>query len=215
MASPASEARVTRFAAAAEALTQSQRAQVAEVLLEAAPDFYGHLPFPDRDAVLDAIAEQLRAPGGELADTRVLLAGERVVAAFSPVTGDVKQAGRESLAMLLRRLAPRARAQALAGLSGYVDTLEPLEHDGIYIARFAVAPAARGHGYGRLLGAEMIGDGRARINLHVHRDNRAAIALYERLGLRRASMSDYAFVVYTRPPAAPFGEQDVSSPCGA
>lgn len=191
--------RGVRFAPGDDASLAPYREAVAELLLESSPEFYALLPFKHRKDVLDAIGEQLDQSASELGNTRVVWARDQVIGATSIVYGDVVRAKRLSLKLLLRRLEPQARAKALSTLPEFTQTVEPIAVDGVYVARLAISSHARGGGYGRSLLQEIIEESKGRrISLHVHRDNRAAIGLYESAGFERVSSDGYAIRLYTR-----------------
>ena len=164
--------------------------------MSAAEAFYAVVSRDGR-AILPALGEQLGAPGFDLSETLVLSDDSALVAGTA--LGGLAAAQSAALTHLLRHVPKDARTNFAAEMRRYMQGVEPIEAEGQYVGRVAVAPARRGEGLGRVILSEYLArfaPGSA--HLHVRRDNAPAIALYRALGFERRSDRDFLFVAFTR-----------------
>lgn len=145
----------------------------------------------DDEITIDRLTEEDWASHRELRCEMLALAPEAYWTTLGDVEGRSEQQWRASLAGECLTLQARRGSEALGTLgvlpTGYAPDL-PVPEDTANIVAVYVRPSARGTGVGRALfagaAALMREIGRDRMQLEVTHTNRAAIGLYERIGLR-------------------------------
>ena len=172
--------------------------RLAALACSAQPAFYEIIP-ASRDAVLDAVARQIAEPRFDMAQAVVLREDAAIVTGVA--LPSLAAAQMAAMAALLRLVPGAETKTVVARLRAYSAGIEPIEDNGHYISRVAVAPECQGRGLGRRIVEEYVRRlGPVAVHLHVHRDNAPAIALYRSLGYTPRSTADYAFAAFTRLP---------------
>jgi GNAT superfamily N-acetyltransferase len=175
-------------------------AAVAQLLYEATPKFFDLLP-GDRSERIDLIRKLVGGRGTDMEQVVVGKEADHVVGAFAgfPAT-EHKKRELGSLMMIARSISHEAWNRMKEAARSYASELTAVPSESWYLARIAVAPAARGRGVGaELLAAAAVSAGARPISLHVHRTNSGAIAFYRRAGFRELE-STASFLLLGREP---------------
>ncbi len=173
---------------------------LATLCWSASPEFYAVIS-TDKDALLPAIGRQIGEPGFDMPG---VLAMRRVtdVGLVAGLDLSLLAAGQmAALVALIKHVPQGARTRFTAEMRRHASGVEPVDAEGHYITRVAVAPVCRGEGLGRAMMCEYLSRfAQAEVHLHVRRDNAAAIALYRSLGFVRRSDADFLYPAFARRP---------------
>lgn len=106
---------------------------------------------------------------------------------------ELKRSRKADAVAIFREVSAADRVSLMDRLSNSANLFLPVEDDEYYLSKMGLHSAFRGKGYGRLLLERYIEEGKARghvrYRLDVHRDNVAAIRLYQSFGFRVASQA--------------------------
>jgi len=176
------------------------RAAIAGLVYDAGHDFYDCFGL-SHAVLIEEIGDQVFRPGTEVGSGRILWADATVAGVMTWVpSAELRGARAISMAMLLRRVDAAARPAVSERLAAYATKIEPLEPAGIYLSRQAMTPDRRGQGLGRRLLEAVIAEiGDVEVSMHTGRDNQAVVRVYEPIGFRRVSESDYEWQAWVRP----------------
>jgi ribosomal protein S18 acetylase RimI-like enzyme len=156
---------------------------LAEFVWSAAPDFYELFAQP-KEEVLRTLATHVGEPGYDIANTMIATDGYVIALVSGTSVASLSSGQMAAMTDHLKTVPQTARPAFLRAMRLYGAGLEPLQSmDGHYISRVAVLPEARGRGVGRRIVNEYVSRlGNVPVQLHVHRGNSAALALYKDLG---------------------------------
>jgi len=173
--------------------------RLAELSLSAQPLFYRLIAL-SRDAILDSVARQIADPAFDMAAAFVLRDGGDDEALVTDTDMAVLASAQMAALMAFLRLVPASAAREFqTRMRAYSASIEPIGDTGRYVSRVAVAAGRQGQGLGRRLMSDYLSRiGAAKVHLHVHRDNAAAIALYRSSGFAPRSDAGYVFAAFTR-----------------
>ena len=149
-----------------------------------------------RAGALRVLARCLARESSELSIRRVtlLLDRDQTVGGFLALSGaDLSTCVRADSRAMLMETDRAYRGELAARLRSISKLRPPVDDDVFYLSKLGVVAERRGEGLGRALALEYIAAGSragfCRFQLDVESDNRAAISLYESIGMSRVSES--------------------------
>lgn len=170
----------------ARELAQQQARQAAALVIDSLPEYYNSACAEDVQ-LQDAVAQLFRQPGNETSTLIAALADDQVVGVYSGLAADRLQAAQMAGALALRKALPDdIAAKFWSHLGVFRGQIPPAPPETWYVARLAVAPAAKGRGVADKLmdmalqeGAHMAG-----YSAHVHRENQRSLGFFGKRGFR-------------------------------
>ncbi|MBI5162528.1 MAG: GNAT family N-acetyltransferase [Magnetospirillum sp.] len=161
--------------------------EIARLIHASLPEYYDLLPVT-AEMRLAAIADMVGTRGTELERVRVAMVEGRPMGVLAgiPAAG-LRRAHILATLALLRQVAADHRARCQTDITDFATQIELVGTASYYLARIAVAPAARGMGIADCLMAEFLTEAGTRpASLHVKTDNERAIRFYRRHGFADA-----------------------------
>ena len=179
-------------------LNAGMREEAAALACAALPSFYEPLP---QDEVLRALANEFMEDGCELSESLAEVRNGIVVGLIAAYpSSEIRERQQSSLHLLLSQLRPHEVAPFLTHVKLSSSGVPPVPDGTHYLARFSVIPEQRGSGLADRLISVLLSSisGAEGLSLHVHSDNRRAIAFYQKHGFSIAGRLDQPYIAMYR-----------------
>jgi ribosomal protein S18 acetylase RimI-like enzyme len=174
------------------------RKEAAALARAAIPLFYEPLP---QDEVLHALANEFMEDGCELSESLAEVRNETVaglIAAYP--SSELRGRQQSSLHHLLSQMRAHEVAPFLIHVKLFSSGVPPVPAGTHYLARLSVIPEQRASGLADRLLSVLLSScsGGEGLSLHVHSDNRRAIAFYQKHGFSIAGRGDQPYIAMYR-----------------
>lgn len=168
---------------------------VAAILHDSFPEFYGLFTSPDKELFAN-LTNQMLKPSTEISDTYVLVDNGTVLGALSWYPAE--QAAIRQMSSLKSLIAlPDTPKDIMSNLVSFRNSVPSADLEGAYLARIAIKAEYQGKGLGKALlqdfEAKALDEGFTRTCLHVHQDNAKGIGFYKAAGytIRKQAKANY------------------------
>ncbi len=183
----------------ASTLPQPIRREAALLAITSLAELYDNIGL-DRETLTAAISDEFGREGCELQNAQVLLGSEssvRGLIAFYPAE-EIHKRQVASTFHLLSYVDASEIEQLMKSMALHTKMVAPVPLPALYLARLAISDGERRSGYGsKLFGVfRRAADGGA-LCLHVHTENRTALAFYRFQGLQTLSDGTHTHVCMT------------------
>lgn len=166
-------------------LALDEQTSVVRLVYASLPQYYDLFALP-QEQLFGAIRADFDVAGSEVSAGKALIIDSVAGVYFALPSKSLRKAQLIGLKGLLAKVPQDRRSEVAGGISAFGRNVARIPFDSYYLSRFAVRPDLGGRGFAKKVLEEFLASGPPNVpaSLHVHRNNRRAMRLYEKSGFR-------------------------------